>query len=319
VHQIIGLRSNGNALFELGIVAPSIADILQNPESYTEQFPPEERENLFFTEHHVIGEACRDWKYQDVIPLDIDNIKPEEAERIARVCCDCLGLDYAKVGVVFSGHGIQMHVLTERKIEKLEYFDEARELYKFLMQKINAGLKNAGLSGKADSKVWSSRRIMRMPNTINKKVGKNGVFAYVIQPHMEYQGFTLEGACGVSDIQTDNNIHHTAYSKFPRPDTKGVQEGCEFLKWCRQNPASVSEPQWYSMLSIVGRLENGETLAHDYSKGHPDYSATSTELKLKQSLVKAGPRTCKGIDDDWGKCSTCVFYKKPEIVSPMIL
>ena len=317
MHQILGLRDKSHAFFEKGWTAPSIAEILYAPAKFLEDIPKDEQWNLYFTEQHCIGEACRDWNFQDCIPFDIDHINVKKVEETAKVVCESIGIDYNKTGVVFSGHGIQLHVLIESAIQSTSYFKEKRELYKVIASKINYDLKAAGLKGSCDTSVFSASRLMRMPGTINRKPNKEDVLSYVVQAHMEFQGFSLETACGAEDITAKHQIHVNAYSKFPTPDTKGVQKGCEFLKWCKNNQSEVSEPQWYAMLSIVGRLKNGDSLVHEYSKNHPDYNEINTTFKTEQAIASAGPRTCEGVDAVWGNCKSCKFHTDNDVVSPI--
>src|SRR3954449_10977464 len=49
------------------------------------------------------------------------------------------------------------------------------------------------------------------------------------------------------------------------------------------------------MLSIVGRCENGEQLAHEWSRPYPQYTPEETQRKVTQALRNAGPRTCEYI------------------------
>lgn len=93
-------------------------------------------------------------------------------------------------------------------------------------------------------------------------------------------------------------------------DTEAIEAGCEFLKASKANPGSMSEPEWYAMLGIVGHLEDGHKKAHEYSEGHPDYQADVTDAKLEQALASSPPRTCESVDQLWGKCKTCPFYGK---------
>lgn len=111
-----------------------------------------------------------------------------------------------------------------------------------------------------------------------------------------------------------------------KPDLKAVEEGCKFLKYCKENQEEVREPEWFAMLSIVGRLGRdaveSRQLAHQYSSKHPSYSELETDNKLTRTLDGAGARTCEGVRSIWKHgdhkdkgCKSCPFYKK--IKSPI--
>jgi putative DNA primase/helicase len=70
---------------------------------------------------------------------------------------------------------------------------------------------------------------------------------------------------------------------------------CAFLQWCKDHPADVREPLWYSMLSNLVRLEGGRAAAHAFSRSHPGYSAQETDAKLDQAFAAPGPTGCQKI------------------------
>jgi len=318
--QLLGLREYdkklSHAFFGQKWTAPGIPQLLQDPDKYIEQIPEDERWNMYFTAHHCAGKSARDWSHQDIIPFDIDDIDVEKAEITAKLICEVIGLDYQKTGVVMSGHGLQMHVLLETPIKDSGFFKEQKELYKLIVQKVNETLEDSNTKGKCDPSVFSGARLLRLPNTINRKPHKGpDVMAVVLQSHMEPQGFKLELACGAPELGKGDTIHQDAYAKMPAPDTDTILKECDFLVWAGSKQKEVSEPQWYAALSIWGRLKNGAKLAHEFSKDHHDYSSKQTDFKLEQALKTAGPRTCTNINQAWGKCNGCKHWGS--ITSPI--
>jgi hypothetical protein len=71
--------------------------------------------------------------------------------------------------------------------------------------------------------------------------------------------------------------------------------GCEFVRWCRDHPAEVSEPLWYALLSNLSRCEDGVAAAHELSRKHPRYSPLETAQKFQHALQAPGPITCARI------------------------
>jgi hypothetical protein len=106
---------------------------------------------------------------------------------------------------------------------------------------------------------------------------------------------------------------------YNKPNLERILRDCAWMGHCQNDAASLTEPEWYAMLSIVGRCENGEYLVHDPSKPYRDYDRNKTTSKLKQAMESAGPRTCSGIEEIWGAslCEKCVYKRK--ITSPIQL
>lgn len=104
---------------------------------------------------------------------------------------------------------------------------------------------------------------------------------------------------------------------YQQPEGTRAMQECGFLAHCKADSASLSEPEWYAAAGIVGRFKDGRAKFQVMSKGHRDYDAHRTDEKLEQALQSAGPRTCKGINELWGKCSACPHFEK--IKSPVVI
>lgn len=79
-----------------------------------------------------------------------------------------------------------------------------------------------------------------------------------------------------------------------------ILTNCAFVQHCRDNAATLPEPEWYAMLTNVGRADGGEELVHELSKPHPKYSASETDRKLEHALQDGEPHTCQFIQDNLG-------------------
>ncbi len=102
----------------------------------------------------------------------------------------------------------------------------------------------------------------------------------------------------------------------PGADFESVLAGCDFMRFCMENPAATKEPRWHAALSIVGRCRDGRKLAHDLSRGHPEYNDHDTDKKLDHA-VKRPPRTCHHIQHGLGfDCSRCPFRDHDRMKSP---
>lgn len=338
--QILGLRHfvpsgqtnevSFDKFFEEKWRAESVLDLFTNIEKYVEQIPPQERWNLFYTINSCT-EQKRDFKSHDVLAIDIDGgmeALPGKAPRDKGKVDASKWTEYQKViaeifetipenlAVVHSGNGL--HVLVQRNtpIKDRQYFNKNRHHFKAVCTKINLALQNQGLGGEADPSAFEHRRILRLPNTTNRKVGKPDTKASILHLGLVPVDFDLAQMSGLPDVSETDHIPKEIMAKYPNVDTEAVKKGCAFLKWCIDEPGAVTEPLWYAALSIAGRLDNGLEFAHELSRGHPHYNPTEVESKYAQAIEASGPRTCKNIaHHGFNGCIKCPH--KDTVISPI--
>jgi uncharacterized protein (DUF927 family) len=111
----------------------------------------------------------------------------------------------------------------------------------------------------------------------------------------------------------------TALDDSRRAHIEPIVAACAWLRHCRDDSATLPEPEWYAMLSIVGRCQGGENLAHEWSQDYPGYSEWETEKKLEHALTAAGPVTCARVEEltggEW--CQNCEL--RGMITSPIVI
>jgi putative DNA primase/helicase len=298
--------------------------IFDDPNSILAQVPASEQYNLYWTIARCFPEKGRKLAEQFIIPWDIDHIGAESQEdgeakaaAVAKIVCETLGVKYDETGVIFSGHGVQLFIKLVNPILSDDYFDAVREHYKFLCDKIQLALQNKATVGTVDTSVFSAGRLMRFPNTINRKPGKSDRFAKVIQPKLTPIVFDIMEKSGISELKKPEQIHPDTIKKYPKPDTKAVLTGCGFIQNCFVNQDKIQEPAWYAAMSVVALLEDGEKLVHEMSEKHPGYSEHETSLKITQALKNSGPRTCRDISTRWDGCKNCPHYGN--LTSPILI
>ena len=318
--------------FDKGMRAPNVEAIFSNPLQYfVDKTLPSERWNMYYTVAECLEEKGRKLLIQNHIPFDIDKIDVKEINgkvdeehliMIARVACDAIGVPFDKCGVVFSGGGVQIIVGTTTPIKSDSYFDQARHHYKAICDRIDLRLMQAGLKGYSDHSVWSPARLMRLPQTENRKPDRPVRIAKILNSEIERVDFVLSKASGLPDVPANEQISTHLADSFPTPDVKEILDptkGCKFLHWAQTHPKDVSESEWYAQLSIVARFPDGHKHAHKMSEGHPGYSFDETEQKIKQALESSGPRTCKNINGvSGGKCQGCKHFGT-KLVSPILI
>lgn len=341
--QILGLRDHTftdkktnkpvtrkrEVFFEKGWRLEKIQDVFNAEILYKliSSIPQDERWNLYFTLADCFEESGRKLKEQWAIPFDIDGLDlpetytPEEcraeAEKVARAACQAIGVSFNDCLVSFSGNGVQIFVVLETPITDENYFDNARAAYGVIAQKIQGELNAKGIQGKIDPSVWSTGRLMRLPNTTNKKPNKPTRESFILNGTAKPIAYDVVNQSGVALVNKGEFVPDDVLKNYPKPDTKAILEGCEFLKYCDQNAETLPEPLWYAENSIVARLEDGEAMVHERSSRHPLYNAYETDHKIEQAMHAAGPRTCKDIDARWGNCSKCPHFGK--ITSPIMI
>lgn len=336
--QILGLRDWTNqdgrtfkreSFFNKGWRFPSVQDLFSNLNSVIDTIPEADRFNLYFTvadcfEERIPGEKGRRLKEQWVIPFDIDDIQItseeqclEDAMRVARAATTALGVPLEEIGVIFSGHGVQLFILNDVPILSDDFFDQSREHYAAVARRIQAYLTDQGIKGTVDTSVWSGARLMRLPNTENRKPNKPTRVARILNGTLVARRYDIFEESGIERVEAQASVQDSALKNYPRPDSPAVCEGCEFLKHCKSNQNNISEPQWYASLSILSRLDKGRDLCHEYSSSHASYSHYETEIKIDQALAASGPRTCKNIETMWNGCKDCDHYGK--VASPIMI
>ncbi len=156
---------------------------------------------------------------------------------------------------------------------------------------------------------------------IRKLAAKRGLLAVPEAPLLvkPLQIFTeaLKARLAAAPAGGGESIGLNEWRRYRQPEGTEIFAQCGFVAWGRDNAATVNEPQWYALASIVGRMKDGRAKFQALSKGHPGYSSTATDEKLEQAMQASGPRKCSAIEDLWPGCKNCKHYQR--IVSPIVI
>lgn len=282
----------------------------------------EEQYNLYFTVASCTKERVLDT--QKVLPFDVDWVtltngsleeRTEKATKTRDILAGLLKVQPEGIGLIWSGHGVQLFVFLEEAFASTQTFTQYRSSYVKLCKKFEALLRQHGIEHReVDTTAFSSARLMRLPFTINRKENNPDTEAFLVGPcEPVYIAMPLEE----ETLPKEHTITDAALKQFSKPDTEAVLQECEFIKWSKVNQNTVTEPQWYALLSILARLSSGRELCHTYSKEYKNYDEHSTDTKIDQALEAAGPRTCEGVENLWPGCKQCPHYQSKEIKSPI--
>jgi P4 family phage/plasmid primase-like protien len=334
--QIIGLRpftgkdGKEKKKHELYTTVESIPWMFKNLPAVIEKIPEAERWNVYFTclncqDPRTVKGQLRRFKSQEIFPFDIDGISLDLAKRYVDIFFKITALDPERTVVICSGNGLQFFAQFIEPFTDPLYFDQKRLQYKAICERVDKLIAEEKLPGRADPSVWSPARLMRLPDTENRKPGKENKRAFVIHGNLSPQEIDWNKMSGVAEVKEDEHIAWDQ-TRAPKLDHKEMYKGCNFLKATIEDAGSIREPHYYAALSLIARMENGRERAHHLAEAIKDSGNGSTvagyghqdiEKKIDQALQASGPRTCKSINSIWGKCSKCPNFAK--VVSPVSL
>ncbi len=160
-------------------------------------------------------------------------------------------------------------------------------------------------------------RVLRPPHTLNHKSGKPILVTVVHYDGVaRYPVATIDAFCpatpqalvpvkkGTATTPVPAPITGQAPATYPPAALTPIMKGCAWLRHCRDDAATLPEPEWFAALSIVARCEDGNKHAHDISAPYPGYTHAATEAKIAHAL-SGGPRTCANIQMALNAASYC--------------
>lgn len=234
------------------------------------------------------------------------NLPP--AEQDARSLIESLGLEPSII--VRSGFGLQVYWLF-REPYRIESDDERRRL-KSLSARFQMNLRS-----RANARGWTLDstadlcRVLRIPGTFNRKVAGD---IRPVTAECADRSYNLDDfedlLMGIDD---PGGGPRDALPPIGLPPAKlpPILDGCAWMSHCRDDAASLPEPEWYRMMTVIARCEDAEQWAHALSQAYPKYSRRETQQKLKQaSGDEVAPVTCAYVESDLGGtrfCQECLF------------
>lgn len=160
-------------------------------------------------------------------------------------------------------------------------------------------LKRLAAHFEGDRAATDASRILRLPGTSNYKLSPPFIVAVKSISEAEYN---LSDFDGLPEIE-DQKLPGPALTNRDADRIKRILS-CKFLEHCNKDRTTLSEPQWYAMISILAREPGGRDLIHSLSQGYPKYSRIETDQKILHAL-SAGPATCQRIKELWNCRQQC--------------
>lgn len=194
------------------------------------------------------------------------------------------------------------------------------------------------------TRVDDQSSVLRVPGTFHLKDPANPkpvviLKAGVATPNDEFLAL-LEAACDAARVPEppptanglfDSNLGGALFDGAPVA-WSAVLEQCAVMRWVRDNPEKCDEPMWYAALGVSAFCEDGETVSHDLSKGHPDYAADATTTKIQQVRdrqtgatscarlsTEFGADLCKGCSLEGQRCSPLKAASKRDLAPPPVV
>lgn len=140
-------------------------------------------------------------------------------------------------------------------------------------------------------------RVMRLPGFYHQKQEPVMVECISFHPERRYTQQQLMDVLPEVETAPQENMRGV------QKGLKVVQLGCKFIKHCEENAASLSEADWYAMITNLAPFAGGDALIRELSKPYPNYSEAETQKKINH-YIKSGtkPMTCKAIAEKGFKC-----------------
>jgi len=167
--------------------------------------------------------------------------------------------------------------------------------------------------------------VFRVPGTLNRKSNPPRPVVVLESSELRYNPADLIEYTGAVNPDDSNG------TSKPRADFSPVKvapmlEGCAWLRHCRDDRATLPQPEWYLMLGQLGCVEGGEELAHEWSTGYARNGHEYTHGETARTFARAAshpPATCRTIAGHSGGrwCETCPARvdRRPPVKSPVNL
>lgn len=140
-------------------------------------------------------------------------------------------------------------------------------------------------------------RVMRLPGFMHCKQDPVEVECICFHPERKYTQEQLSELLPVVEDEV------TALRQGTEKGLNVVLHECDFIKHCKNEAATLSEHDWYAMISNLSVFSGGAEVIHQYSTPYPRYSEAVTNKKINHFLESGTkPMTCAVIAEKGFKC-----------------
>lgn len=259
------------------------------------------------------------------LDIDTQESKPNEKYATRKEAVKAVSLFCAELGLplpifVSSGYGVHSYWPLTENIDGLRWKDTAILL--------KQACKVWGLAADP-SRTADQASVLRPVDTNNYKYGAaKKVKGGAVVPPITYDMFTdavtryltRTGAMPAVTRRVEDSINSdlmmTART-FEASSGHKIAEHCAVMGLMRDTCGNIDQPTWFRGLGVLKDTVEGEALCHEWSKGHPQYSASETDKKIVQ-VEGYGPSSCERFGEGHPElCKACP--SKGKIKSPIQL
>lgn len=233
-------------------------------------------------------------------------------------------LPHAPSAVIHSGGGVHAYWL----FDQLWRLDSAAERKK--AQSLSSAWQREIVT-KGQARGWKLdttsdlARVLRLPGTFNRKTDTPRAVAVIEWTGTRYSAGQLQADCAskVPASHAKPRARHSHKERTNSIDAPADAVGllrCPWVAHCRDDAATLPEPEWYGLLTLLARCKDGLETAHEWSASHAGYSEQATLAKFRHAKDAPGPRTCADIRDNLNGsefCRSCKYGDR--IKSPLAL
>ncbi len=247
---------------------------------------------------------------------DIDTGKPGTyagPRQALQAVLEAIHAGLPKPMIVFSGGGLHLYWPLEQDVTPAQW-TELATIKRSVMSRLNLLVDPA-----VDT---DSARVLRPVGTTNRK-REPAQTVKLLQDVAPYNVDELRdrllklggmpAAPQFFGMQMSNDLG--VKTEYPPSSAERIVKACAALAEIVDNPRTTSEPQWRAMLGLVKHTTEGRSIAHQWSRGHPGYSASDTDGKY--DLWSAGPSTCAEFSKHTDACTDCPYNGR--VKSPIFL
>jgi putative DNA primase/helicase len=144
-----------------------------------------------------------------------------------------------------------------------------------------------------DRTIINESRVLRLPGFNHCKGEPYPVECIKFNPELRYTQAELEA--NLPEVEDEPEVK----GPTPQGTRKGlalVGKRCLFIQHCKENVKSLSEHDWYAMITNLAVFEGGEDVIHTLSRPYPGYKRAETQEKINHFLESGTkPITCATI------------------------
>jgi putative DNA primase/helicase len=146
-------------------------------------------------------------------------------------------------------------------------------------------------------------RVLRVPGFNHCKEEPLPVECIKFNPELRYTQEQLSAALPNMPEESSTVNRQSSIKKGAQRGLALLARKCPFFKHCKKNAKTLSDPDWYAMISNLALFEGSEEVIHRLSRPHPGYSPEATDRKIAH-FHKSGTRpiTCQRIFEGGFQC-----------------